>query len=68
MTHAEILAAYPELEESDLQQAIEYAAWLAGEYHIPLKDKGNGFSEQDFIEALNEIPAAPPAEIDKLTA
>lgn len=36
MTHAEILAAYPELEEADLHQAIEYAAWLASEYHRPL--------------------------------
>ena len=37
MTHAEILAAYPELEEADLHQAIEYAAWLASEYHRPLR-------------------------------
>lgn len=37
MTHPEILAAYPELEEIDLHQAIEYAAWLAGECHRPLK-------------------------------
>ena len=37
MTHAEILAAYPELEEADLHQAIEYAAWLASEYHRPLE-------------------------------
>jgi uncharacterized protein (DUF433 family) len=36
MTHPEILSAYPELEEGDLHQAIEYAAWLAGEYHRPL--------------------------------
>jgi len=33
MTHEEILKAYPELEEEDILQAIEYAAWLAGEYH-----------------------------------
>ena len=32
----EILKAYPELEEEDLRQAIEYAAWLAGEYSRPL--------------------------------
>ena len=38
MPHPEILEAYPELEEADLQQAIEYAAWLASEYHRPLKD------------------------------
>ncbi len=37
MNHAEILKAYPELEENDLRQAIEYAAWLASEYHYPLK-------------------------------
>ena len=36
MTHAEILMAYPELEEADLYQTIEYAAWLASEYHRPL--------------------------------
>lgn len=32
----EILKAYPELEEEDVRQAIEYAAWLAGEYSRPL--------------------------------
>jgi uncharacterized protein (DUF433 family) len=37
MTHEQILEAYPELEEADLLQAIDYAAWLAGEYHQPLK-------------------------------
>jgi len=37
MTHAEILQAYPELEDDDLRQVIEYAAWLASEYHYPLK-------------------------------
>jgi uncharacterized protein (DUF433 family) len=37
MTHDEILSSYPELEETDLYQAIEYAAWLASEYHHPLK-------------------------------
>jgi uncharacterized protein (DUF433 family) len=36
MTHEEILSSYPELEEIDLHQAIEYAAWLASEYHHPL--------------------------------
>ena len=35
MTHEEILKAYPELERDDILQAIEYAAWLAGEYHHP---------------------------------
>ncbi len=36
MTHEEILKAYPELEEEDILQSIEYAAWLAGEYHRPI--------------------------------
>lgn len=36
MTHEEILKAYPELEEEDILQAIEYAAWLAGEHHRPV--------------------------------
>lgn len=27
----EILAGYPDLERGDIQQAIEYAAWLAQE-------------------------------------
>lgn len=35
-THKEILEAYPELEEEDLRQTIQYAAWLAGEYSRPL--------------------------------
>ncbi len=68
MTHAEILDAYPELEEDDLQQAIEYATWLASEYDYQLKIKASGFSEQDFIEALNEIPAVRPEDIDELNA
>jgi len=37
MSHQEILDAYPELEEEDLRQVIEYAAWLAGEYYRPVK-------------------------------
>ncbi|MBI5198042.1 MAG: DUF433 domain-containing protein [Nitrospirae bacterium] len=32
----EVLNAYPELEEEDVRQAMEYAAWLAGEYSRPL--------------------------------
>jgi uncharacterized protein (DUF433 family) len=36
MNHEEILNAYPELEEKDIMQAIEYAAWLAEEYHRPI--------------------------------
>jgi len=35
MTHDEIIAAYPELEEEDIRQAVEYAAWLATESHRP---------------------------------
>jgi uncharacterized protein (DUF433 family) len=30
-TPAEVVAAYPELEPADIQQAMEYAAWLASE-------------------------------------
>lgn len=30
-TTAEILEEYPDLEEADLRQALEYAAWLARE-------------------------------------
>ena len=30
-TPADIIAAYPELEPADIQQAVEYAAWLANE-------------------------------------
>jgi len=30
-TPAEVIAAYPELEPSDIQQAMQYAAWLASE-------------------------------------
>lgn len=35
-TYQEILDAYPELEDEDLSQAMQYAAWLAGEYSRPL--------------------------------
>lgn len=33
-TTAEITADYPELEEPDIKQAMEYAAWLASEKTI----------------------------------
>lgn len=36
MTNEDILKSYPELEKEDLLQVIEYAAWLASEYHQPL--------------------------------
>ena len=35
-THAEILDLYPYLEEEDIRQALQYAAWRAGEVEIPL--------------------------------
>jgi uncharacterized protein (DUF433 family) len=35
-TYQEILEAYPELVMEDLKQAMEYAAWLAGEFSRPL--------------------------------
>lgn len=28
---ADVLAAYPELEQEDVRQAIQYAAWLASD-------------------------------------
>ena len=33
---AEILAAYPYLEEEDIRQALEYAAWRVEEIEVPL--------------------------------
>ena len=35
MNYEEIIKAYPELEEEDILQSIEYAAWLAGGCHHP---------------------------------
>jgi len=32
----EILTDYPELQKEDILQAIQYAAWLSGEYTRPL--------------------------------
>ena len=32
----EILADYPELQKEDILQAIQYGAWLSGEYIRPL--------------------------------
>jgi len=34
-TDAEILAAYPYLEEPDLREALAYGAWLAGSTESP---------------------------------
>jgi uncharacterized protein (DUF433 family) len=33
---AEILEAYPYLEEEDIRQALSYAAWRADEIDVPL--------------------------------
>ncbi len=33
---AEILAAYPYLEEDDIRQALSYAAWRVEEIEVPL--------------------------------
>jgi uncharacterized protein (DUF433 family) len=35
-SHAEILKAYPYLEEEDIQEALAYAAWRVEEIEIPL--------------------------------
>jgi uncharacterized protein (DUF433 family) len=35
-TTAEILGAYPYLEEDDLREALAYAAWRAEEAELPL--------------------------------
>jgi uncharacterized protein (DUF433 family) len=31
VSHQELLADYPDLEPQDIQQALEYAAWLSQE-------------------------------------
>ena len=35
-THAEILAAYPYLQDEDIRQALAYAAWRVEEVELPL--------------------------------
>lgn len=35
-THAEILAAYPYLQDDDVRQALAYAAWRVEETEVPL--------------------------------
>lgn len=35
-TNAEILAAYPYLEEEDIRQALAYAAWRVEEIELPI--------------------------------
>ena len=38
MTDAEILAAYPDLEPDDIQEALHYAAQAVRERQVPLTD------------------------------
>jgi uncharacterized protein (DUF433 family) len=38
-TAADILKAYPYLEEADLHEALAYAAWRAEEVELPLSPK-----------------------------
>ena len=40
MTTQEILKAYTELEEEDIVQALQYAAWLSSEKARPVPLKG----------------------------
>ncbi len=35
-SHAEILKAYPYLEEGDITEALSYAAWRSEEIEVPL--------------------------------
>jgi len=37
MTTGQIMADYPYLEEEDIRQSLQYAAWLAEEYVQPLE-------------------------------
>ncbi len=39
MSWQEIVEAYPELEDKDIQQAVQYASWLASEKMRPLPMK-----------------------------
>jgi uncharacterized protein (DUF433 family) len=53
----EILEGYPDLEREDIQQALEYAAWLAREevHPIEVQEKnGKGFGkEEPSLDNLN---------------
>ena len=40
MSMREIIEAYPELEEEDINQALRYAAWLSSEKAKPFPIKG----------------------------
>jgi len=35
-TYAEIINDYPEIEEEDIRQCIEYAAWLTSEKNVAI--------------------------------
>jgi uncharacterized protein (DUF433 family) len=35
-TTAEILSAYPYIDEEDIRQALSYAAWRVEEFEVPL--------------------------------
>lgn len=35
-SHAEILKAYPYLEQEDIRQALAYAAWRVEEFDVPV--------------------------------
>jgi uncharacterized protein (DUF433 family) len=35
-SHAEILKAYPYLEQEDIRQALVYAAWRVEEFDVPV--------------------------------
>jgi uncharacterized protein (DUF433 family) len=35
--HEEILEGYPDLERADIQEALEYAAWLTKEEVYPVE-------------------------------
>lgn len=37
MTPAQIIAEHPDLEEEDIRQSLQYAAWLAEEHVQPLE-------------------------------
>jgi uncharacterized protein (DUF433 family) len=36
-TYAQILKAYPYVEEEDIREALAYAAWRSEEFELPLK-------------------------------
>ena len=41
MTNQEILEAYPDLEQADINEALQYAATLTEDRVIPLKSTGS---------------------------